>query len=44
VDDAQIILKYTMELEYSYVDVWARGYVLEKSGSAFYSGGKKIQL
>ena len=28
-----------MELEY--VNIWFCGFVLEKSGSAFYSGGKK---
>ena len=37
-----MILKYAMELEY--VDVWACGFVLEKSGSALYNGGKNIQL
>ena len=37
-----MILKYAMELEY--VDVWVCRLVLEKCGSALYSGGNKIQM
>jgi hypothetical protein len=39
VNDEKLMLKYAMELEH--VIVWVCGFVLEKSGSAFYSGGKK---
>jgi len=41
-DDENVILKYAIELEY--VNVWVCRFLLEKCGSAIYSGGKKIQL